>query len=351
MRKTTRGIVRRRMGIQLLQTLLLLIGLCFGVRMPNVHAQTVSTCSSHGNLVYEGKRGSVALYAADIRLLEEKISTIPERCFDPVCYAHTHNWEYCRINEKTHTRHCTDCGEANDLTSSHRADSWERDTFFYEGKAYPGKRFTCVCGYQWSMELSHTMIFEVLDEVNHHSRCALDGTPYCRGCEPSVEEHYAWYYEMGDDEFHHEKICFDCGFQIEETCCFDVAEDEEGRHACICGRREKREEESETSDEPETGEHPGDPDEPGAEDVPETPDEPGTEDVPETPDEPGTEDAPETPDAPEINDPSETPDEPETGGVPETPALPGTGDAPVAPEMSALPGAGDTLIPDPIRID
>lgn len=68
---------------------LLLIGLCFGAKMTNVQAQTVRTSISHGNLIYEGKRGSAALYAADIHLLEEKISTIPEQCFDPICYAET----------------------------------------------------------------------------------------------------------------------------------------------------------------------------------------------------------------------------------------------------------------------
>lgn len=68
----------------LLRTLLLLTTvLYFGVKMPNVQAQTEGTCISHGNLIYEGKRGSAALYAADIHLLEEKISTIPEQCFDP----------------------------------------------------------------------------------------------------------------------------------------------------------------------------------------------------------------------------------------------------------------------------
>lgn len=219
-----RKIVQRRVGKQLLQTLLLLIGLCFGVRMSNVQAQAAGTSVSHGNLIYEGGRESAALYAADIHLLEEKISTIPERCFDPIWYAHTHHWEYCRINERTHARHCADCGDANDLTSPHRADSWEHDTIFYEGNSYPAKRFACACGYQWSMEMSHTLIYEAVDEVNHQGRCALDGTPYCQGCEPSVEEHYAWYYEMGEDEIHHVKICVDCGYRVEEVCSFDETE-------------------------------------------------------------------------------------------------------------------------------
>lgn len=300
----------------LLQTLLLLTVLCLAAEMPNVQAQTVSTSVSHGNLIYEGKRGSAALYAEDIHLLEEKISTIPERCFDPVCYAHTHNWEYYRINKKAHTRHCADCGDSNDLTSPHRADSWEHDTIFYEGKAYPGKRFTCACGYQWSMELSHTMIFEAVDEVTHQGRCALDGSPYCRGCEPIVEEHYAWYYEMGGDESHHEKICFDCGFRIEEICRFEETEDAP--------------EEPDTSDSSGTEDAPDTPEEPGTEDAPETPEEPGTEDTPETPEEPETEDAPEE---------SETSDLPETEDTPEeaeTPEQSGTGDAPDTAQTEEL---------------
>lgn len=295
---------------------LLLAVLCFGAKMPDVQAQTVSTCISHGNLVYEGKQGNAALYAADIHFLEEKISTIPERCFDPACYAHTHSWEYCRINEKTHTRHCADCGDSNDLTSPHRTDRWERDTIFYEGKTYPGKRYTCACGYQWSMELSHTMIYEALDGVNHQVRCALDGTPYCMGCEPILEEHYAWYYEMDEDEFHHQKICYDCGFRMEEACSFEDLEDDEGRRICICGRNEKRAEESEPPDEPETGEPPEDLDEPGTENAPEIPDEPENEDAPETPEEPGNEDMPETPDESGNEDASGTADEPDSPDPP-----------------------------------
>lgn len=276
----------------------LLIFLCLGVKMPNVQAQTTESCVSHGNLIYEGKQGSAELYAADIRLLEEKISTIPERCFDPICYAHTHDWEYCRINEKTHTKHCAECGDANDLTSPHRADSQVDDTICYEGKTYPGKRYTCVCGYQWSMELSHAMIYEAVDEENHQSRCALDGTIYCRGWEPFVEEHYAWYYEMGGNEFCHEKICFDCGFRIEEACSFDAETDKEGWCVCVCGRREKREEESETPDEPERGEPPEASDESGAEEIPEISDEADTEKTPEVLDESGMENQSEALDEP-----------------------------------------------------
>lgn len=93
MKTTAKRISSSRVLKPLLQTLILLIGIYFAAGMVNVQAQTVSSCASHGNLIYEGKRGDAALYAADIRLLEEKISAIPERCFDPVSYACTHIWE------------------------------------------------------------------------------------------------------------------------------------------------------------------------------------------------------------------------------------------------------------------
>lgn len=326
---------------------LLLIALCLGARMPNVLAETGSASVSHGNLIYVGSQGSASLYAADIRMLEEKISTIPERCFDPVCYAHTHNWEYCRINERTHTRHCADCGEANDLTSPHRADSWERNTIIYKGKSYPGKRFTCACGYQWSMEMSHTLIYEAVNEVNHRSRCALDGTPYCSGCEPSFEEHYAWYYEMDEDGFHHERICFDCGFRMEEVCSFGEADEDEDLRICICGRSAEREEESGTPDKPETGEPPETPNEPGSGDPPGTSDEPGSEESS------GAEDTSETPDPPGTPDESESEDTPETPDEPGSEETPGAGDTPETPDMPGTPdesGMRDALEENNIRV-
>lgn len=308
----------RRAMIQCLKTLLLLLGLCLGTGMPKICAKAAQTPVSHGNLIYEGRGASASLYAADIHLLEEKISTIPEQCFDPVWYGHTHNWEYCRINERTHTRHCADCGDANDLTGPHRADSWEHDTIFYKGNSYPAKRYTCACGYQWSMEMRHTLIYEAVDEMNHQVRCALDGSPYCQGCEPSVEEHYAWYYEMDEDELHHEKICIDCGYRIKEACSFDETEGDESLRVCVCGRSAESEEESET---PETDDKPETPNEPETGDPPELPDESGTEDTAENPDEPETDDAPENPDEPESDDAPGIPDEPgeeDTTEIPDT---------------------------------
>ncbi len=344
MRKVVGGIAQKRVGKQIRLTLLILIGLCLGAGMANVQAQTAGAVVSRGSLIYEGNGERAALYAADIHLLEDKISTIPESCFDPLCYPHTHNWEYCRINERTHPRHCVDCGEANDLTNSHRAESWEDDTITYEGKSYPGKRFTCACGYQWSMEVSHTMIREAVDDVNHQIRCALDGTSYCQGCEPSVEEHYAWYYEMGEDESHHEKICLACGFRMEESCRFGKVEGDEGRRVCVCGREEKQEKESDPPETEDAPEEPETPDQPGTEDAPEepeTPDSSETEDAPEepeTPDSSGTEDAPEEPETPDPPETGDTPGEPEIPDSSGTEAAPGESETPDSPGTGAAPG-------------
>ena len=246
MRKSVKETVHRRVQ----QILLLLFVLCFGAGIPKTDVKAAQTSVSHGNLIYEGGYRNACFYAEDILLLEEKLSSIPEQCFDPLCYAHTHNWEYCQINERTHTRHCAECGEDNDLTSVHRADGWESDTIIHEGKTYPAKRFTCDCGYQWRMELNHTITYETVDELSHRGRCVLDGTAYCLGYEPFVEEHYAWYYEMGEDELHHVKICFDCGLQMEEVCSFSEANEDENLRFCICGRSAEHEEESEVPDQP-----------------------------------------------------------------------------------------------------
>lgn len=110
---------------------LLLIGLWFGARMPNVQAQTVSTSASHGNLIYEGNRGNVALYAADIHLLEEKISTIPEQCFDPVCYARPLIYEavngvnYADRYASNTTLYCQGCEEPDEPDTSWTEDASE----------------------------------------------------------------------------------------------------------------------------------------------------------------------------------------------------------------------------------
>lgn len=289
----------RKKRLALLRAFLLWLGLYLGSgALPVQAAQHTASC---GNLIYEDGSRSACLYAADILLLEEKISSIPERGFDPLCYAHTHNWEYRNITEHTHTRHCADCGDINDLTGAHRAERWERDTIFYEGITYPGTRYTCACGYQWRRELSHNLLYEATDEISHRCRCALDGTPYCTGCEPSVEEHYAWYYEMGEDDLHHTKICFDCGCQIEEECYFFEGEDGSDPSACVCGRNAP-------SEAPDVGEAPELPD------PEEEPEKPGISDS-ET--EPGEADKPDDSDPEEEPDESDKPDDSDTEKKPE----------------------------------
>lgn len=323
MRKSLEEIVHRRVG----QILLLLFVLCLGTGIPKMYVKAAQTSVSHGNLIYgEGYRNA-SLYAEDIILLEEKLASIPERCFDPLCYAHTHNWEYCQINERTHTRHCEDCGEANDLTSVHRADRWEIDTIFHEGKTYPAKCFTCACGYQWRMERNHTITYEAVDELSHRGRCVLDGTGYCQGYEPFDEEHYAWYYETDEDGIHHAKICFDCAYQMKEACSFGEPEEDEGQRFCICGRCAAQEEEPEAPDKPETEDPPEAPDESESEDPPGTADESESEDSPEAPDEPGSEDPPETSDESENEEPPGAPDESESEDPSGISDRPGTGDA------------------------
>ncbi len=303
-----------------MRTFLLMLGLYLMTGMPKVHAAQVPV--SHGSLIYEDERGGADLYAADILLLNEKLSSIPEQCFDPLRYAHTHIWEYREINERTHTRHCADCGDANDLTGAHRAERWERDTIFYGGKSYPAQRFVCDCGYQWRMELAHNLIYEAVDEMSHRGRCALEGTPYCPGCEPSVEEHYAWYYEMGADDSHHTKICFDCGYRIEESCRFFKEEEGEGPPACVCGRTAEAEDETPAGDQPDTEEEPPAPDQPDTEEEPPAPDQPDTEEEPPAPDQPDTEEEPPAPDQPDTEEEPPAPDQPDTEEEPPAPDQP-----------------------------
>lgn len=324
---------------------LLLIGLCLGLTIPKMQAEAAHPVS-HGTFIYAEGKDAVSLYASDILLLEERISAVPDCCFDPACYAHIHRWEYCGINERTHTRHCADCGTSNDLTSVHRAEHCENDTISYEGQSYPVRRFTCACGYQWSTELAHTVIYEAVDGTTHRSRCALDGTSYCKGFEPFVEEHYAWYYEMSEDDNHHVKICLDCGFRMEEDCSFGEAEGEDNPGICICGRNA----ELKAPDEPETGKETENPDESGTGEEPGSSDEPGTgeesggSDGPGTGEEPGGSDGPGTGEEPGGSDEPGTGEEsggsgePGTGEEPGGSDKPGTGEEPGGPDG---PGTGD----------
>lgn len=172
------------------------------------------TFASHGSLVYENGREKIAWYAEDLLLLKEEISSIPEQSYDPVSHTHNHFWIYQDINEKTHTRHCEGCGNTLDTISSHTAVKEENCVISYKEKTYPGRRYTCECGWQWMHEAGHTFLYEPIDAVNHRCRCALDDTAYCLGYEPVIEEHYAYCYSE-EDEAHREKICLDCGYREE----------------------------------------------------------------------------------------------------------------------------------------
>lgn len=174
------------------------------------------TFASGGSLVYENREGKIAWYAEDLLLLREEISLIPEQSCDPVSHTHSHFWIYQDINEKTHTRHCEGCGNTLDTISSHTAVQEENCIISYKETTYPGRRYTCECGWQWVREEGHTLLYEPIDAVNHICRCELDGTAYCQGYEPVTQEHYAYYYSEDEDGSHQEKICLDCGYR-EET--------------------------------------------------------------------------------------------------------------------------------------
>lgn len=219
--------------------LTLTLGLCAAV--PTVQAQEAQTAeaaalsrtsdaglSSQGNLVYEDRKTGAQIYTADFLLLKNKLDTIPDRAFEPARYTHSHQWEYLDINGETHTIHCEICGNAFDLVNAHRAERRESCSLSHDGAAHPGTRYTCVCGYQWVCETSHTLFFEPVDETGHRSKCRLDGTKFCPGYEPVTEEHYAYYYKPCEDGSHHEKICLDCGYSHEEACSFTLSDTDSG---------------------------------------------------------------------------------------------------------------------------
>lgn len=237
---------RRRVAAAFLT---LAIGLCMAA--PTVRAEELS---SQGNLNFRDKEKSAQIYAADFLLLKNRLDTIPDTVFDPDCYTHTHRWEYHSVNEKTHTRHCESCGDTFDLVAPHKAERTENCTLTYDGAEYPGIRYTCICGYQWEHEKTHTLFFEAAGETGHRSRCRLDGTKFCPGYEPVLEEHYAYYYTPCEDGCHHERICMDCGYRDVEQCCFNLpetpdsgegsgdagtGEDKGGMRYCWCGNAEK----------------------------------------------------------------------------------------------------------------
>lgn len=228
---------------------LLLTG--FSATLGTVQAKE-ENLASRGSLVYEDDRGKTEWYAEDLLWISEKLSSIPEQCYDPARYTHEHDWVYRDINDKTHTRHCDGCGAAYDITNTHKAVREERCVIAHGEGSYSGRNYICECGWQWMRENGHTLLFEAVDAVSHTSRCALDGTAYCQGYEPVTEEHYAYYYVPGEDGMHHEKVCLDCGWREEEMCCFsqenpegEEAEADETLRWCVCGNKEKQKDTSE----------------------------------------------------------------------------------------------------------
>ena len=120
--------------------------------------------SSQGNMIYQEGDRQAAIYIEDLLLLRDKLSGIPMENFDPIRYTHTHSWEYRDVNKETHTRHCALCGTAFDLVSRHKAERMESCLISSGGEDCPGKRCTCACGYQWTVEAGHTMTYEAVDE-------------------------------------------------------------------------------------------------------------------------------------------------------------------------------------------
>lgn len=234
--------------------LALMMGLC--VAVPTVRAQglqinepeqavnlqTLGTgLVSRGNLVYQEGESGAQIYAADFLLLKNKLDTIPSEIFEPAGYTLARQWEDLDVNEETYSRCYESCGEAFSPVCEHKAEREENCTFSHDGTEYSGRRYTCACGYQWEQEAEHTLLFETVDETHHRSRCQLEGTVYCSGYEPVVEEHYAYHYKPCEDGRHHKKICMDCGCWNEEECCFSLTEldvDGENGRRCWCGNVE-----------------------------------------------------------------------------------------------------------------
>lgn len=238
----------------------LTIGLCVTTEAAQAKGAEIS---SRGAIVYRDDGEKAEIYAADFLLLKEKLDTISDEIFFPSYYAHVHQWEYKNVNDMTHTKHCDRCGETNDLTNAHQAVHEEDCTITSRGKEYPGRRYSCECGRQWVQEAAHALVFEVVDENCHRSRCALEEEGYCQGYEPVLEEHYAYYYIPDPDGAHHRKNCFDCVYQVDEACDFileswdEEIESDASRRYCECGNSRQTEEDETTEPEADESKKPG----------------------------------------------------------------------------------------------
>lgn len=200
----------------------------------------LSSVKSQNTLKYQGADGEVALYGSDIMLLARKLSSIPDRPFDPDIYTHIHSWEYIDINDSTHTKHCTVCGSENDLINPHTPSQKEPCDVTYGGDTYSLNKCTCECGYQWIEESGHHLVYETVDDSKHSVSCALDGTEYCSGFRSYTDEHYMDEISPKDDNTHHTLRCSACGYEKEEACDFtdhsELNEDKtEITWYCRCG--------------------------------------------------------------------------------------------------------------------
>lgn len=177
----------------------------------------VRSLSTRGNMVYQDDGKRAGIYVSDFSLLYEKLSMVSGEIFDPARYTHIHQWEYRDLDSRTHTRHCAICGDAFDLVDAHKAESEDACTIFYEGREFPGRCYSCACGYRWEREEAHVLTFDMADEICHRSRCLLDGSEYCLGHEPVEEEHYAFYRTPDQMGTSYIKTCIDCGYQTQEA--------------------------------------------------------------------------------------------------------------------------------------
>lgn len=235
------------------------------------------TLASSGNIVYREDGREVAFYMEDLSLLRDKISTIPADVFAPGRYANARRQKDRRVNRENPVQYYEICDSEYDRICSHTAVREEETTITWHGKNYPGRRYTCDCGYQWVSEVSHTIVYDAVDSDSHRSRCELDGTEFCKGYEPVTEEHCDYRYEICQDGIHHRKICVDCGYCIaEEACSFTVnveAGGEDDRDPsllyCECGNGKRPEE---VGHEPAAGEE-GETEEPETSQESETPEE------------------------------------------------------------------------------
>lgn len=237
----------------------LAVGLCTTAEAAQAMGEEVN---SRGAIVYQDDGEKAEIYAADLLFLKEKLDTVPDEIFSPSYYAHVHQWEYRNVNDRTHTKHCEKCGDAYDLTNAHQAVREEDCTITIRGEEYPGSRYSCECGWQWMKEAAHALVFEQVDENCHRSRCVLEEEGYCQGYEPVLEEHYAYCYIPDPDGVHHRKICFDCAYQVEETCDFTLeSRDEEtvpdgSVRYCECGNSRQTEDGETTKPEMDGSENP-----------------------------------------------------------------------------------------------